>query len=429
MKKITDFTLFIYFTCICSFAFSQSEPTDCHPSGPFITTAPAAAVSNYQTNTWDWTNELFHVENSPVYTPYNSPPFCSGGQCGITNPYYEGTQPAVANIFNTDFANADGWELIKQDFGYLYDGSHNSNCSPTPYFILYNKYSGKLRVVGTLAEEGSHQIIDINLSFPKQSDWPGINLTGYGTSGLFAHYGPYTATLEDNAANLVYTTPAKYPGSSFDFFYGDFQMAYDPCTCQFPSALQVDFKLVDSMTVNMEGNILGTNIPVTDPTRTQLDPTNTWLSSVGNNFGGVNNGFQIYNTIGDLQTNYQGALSSYNSAHNTSTVLDYIGTIFSAVGEGLSGGAGAAGIVGGIFQGVGTVFSFAGTQVEKDKPTEPTVLYGQAKFAGTIYEATDDNSNNVIMGNPVPSLASRECEPILGLRPISKTDLCPIPET
>jgi hypothetical protein len=45
------------------------------------------------------------------------------------------------------------------------------------------------------------------------------------------------------------------------------------------------------------------------------------------------------------------------------------------------------------------------------------------------YTGIVDTTSKLTFNVTVPSLASRECEPILGLRPISKTDLCPIPET
>ena len=131
---------------------TQYVNCDCHPNGPFINTAPVAIPNpyistSYQTNTWDWTQAHLNATNNNDYSGQSntlSPP-------GLQSPFWqEGTAgylAAIAGDANSDFYPADGWELIKRDFGTKYDGtSDNGYGSPAPYFILYNKYSGKLRV-------------------------------------------------------------------------------------------------------------------------------------------------------------------------------------------------------------------------------------------------------------------------------------------
>jgi hypothetical protein len=66
----------------------------------------------------------------------------------------------------------------------------------------------------------------------------------------------------------------------------------------------------------------------------------------------------------------------------------------------------------------GPYFCYAWTAASTAANSPNDCLSGQYAESGSNF-----------IGLFVPSLASRECEPILGLRPISKTDLCPIPET
>lgn len=97
------------------------------------------ATSVYRNASWDWT------DGSTSYTLYRQ------GQSGIVShpgvkvPFYSGSGPA-ADDFNTgndatrDMHPDEGWRLLLRDFG-------TASSAPTyPYFILYNKYRGTLRI-------------------------------------------------------------------------------------------------------------------------------------------------------------------------------------------------------------------------------------------------------------------------------------------
>lgn len=391
-----------------------NDNPDCHPTGPFISTAPVPYTGQgFQTNTWDWTREHLPASNNANYvsqSALNNNPL----PAGLESPFYQmGVQylSAIARGVNSDFRSADGWELVRKDFGTLHDGSQNGACSPAPYFILYNKYSGKLRVIASAYGLGLHQIVNIDLKFAAQADWSNLSISGYKTSGLFTHYNdpPYALDQQPPAMSTVYSAPAVFPSSDYSFFYGDFQMAYDPCTCQFQSGLEVNFRIVDQLSVQLGGAILGTDIPLTDNVaQNRIDPTHTWLSSVAQNNGDVNGGLQVYNNIHQmtqdfytLQQNYENAVGE---SQEISAAIGLVSSLFSAAGQ-IAGGMDNTTELGGYLQAVGSVTDYFGSQVQtysgvEGPPTEPFVLYAQTQLAGNIVESTTVGAGSIIMGTP-----------------------------
>ena len=439
------FCIFIFYSkgqqqnCNCvdpPVSIGNTDPIcDCHPIGPFLTTWPGHTIgTGFQTNTWDWTNERWPCYNSNDYANESSSncgnnDLCSsiGPQCGLTSPFFQQTQlntTGMAAGCYSDFLPSDGWELVRKDFGHLSDGTDNPVKADAPYVILYNRFSGRLRVIGAWSGNGAHQTMDINIQFLDPDFWSnnGLDVSCYNTSGLFAHYNDASPTLIDNALpySHIYTTPAIFPSADYSFFYGDFQMAYDPCTCLFESGLQVYFKFVDQLNVNLQGNIIGNNIPLTDNTAMdQIDPTHHWLASVtqDENYD-VNNGLQIYNNMNalshdfaDLQRQY---IDQLHQAQYTGTILGAFGTAATATGQVLAGYGQAGGDNkpakkedkwAGILQAAGGAVNFIGAQVQEylsptSPPTEPFVLYAQTKLSGTIMEATTLGASNILIGNP-----------------------------
>ena len=194
MEIKKGYAFVILFLFVATIAESQpNNAPDCHPDGPFISTAPLPySGQSYQTNTWNWMQEHLYASNNYNYVDesnLNTPP-------GLENPFYLQTgNQYLSNLAygdNSDFYPVDGWQLIKRDFGQLYNTTQNDQCSPAPYFILYNKYSGRLRVIASAYGLGDNQLVDIDLHFMDPGNWRDLNLTNYGTSGLFAHYGNVT---------------------------------------------------------------------------------------------------------------------------------------------------------------------------------------------------------------------------------------------
>jgi hypothetical protein len=82
-------------------------------------------------------------------------------------------------------------------------------------------------------------------------------------SGIFANYNPGAAQPMDQATRVKeIVSPAKSGGNILTPFFADFQLAYDPCTCNFPSALKVSFTTVLTLKVDLWGKVLGLSTPI-----------------------------------------------------------------------------------------------------------------------------------------------------------------------
>jgi hypothetical protein len=95
---------------------------------------------------WDWT--LTADKNDPAYNGTWSAN--TGNAAGLTfmgDPFYNATNDELSTIYTAqDYTPAKGWELLRRDFG----------CSHTtayPYFVLYNRYSGLMRIYVYAAQQ------------------------------------------------------------------------------------------------------------------------------------------------------------------------------------------------------------------------------------------------------------------------------------
>ena len=116
-------------------------------------------------NNWDWTIPNF--TNSMTSSQFN--------QSTIKNPYFETNglnrdaiwgkfipQTSWSSLTANDFPNLNpkrGWQVISYNFGKDYLGNNytNTNDLKDPHFILYNKYTGQLRLLFTIENNGGYQ--------------------------------------------------------------------------------------------------------------------------------------------------------------------------------------------------------------------------------------------------------------------------------
>jgi hypothetical protein len=319
--------------------------------------------------------------------------------------FFNYSQPVFYSSFilgqNSDYYPQDGWELIKRDFGKLADGSTNPSKKPGPYMILYNKYSGKLRVVAAFPGLGAQQAINVTLSLIPS------NANSTKSASAVLNFNNNTALPLDQATKVTQvTTPAAYPGDDLHFFMADFQTAYDACTCKFESALRVDFSTVNNSTVQLYGRILGNSNPEglynTSSATLQLDQSQSFLSSVYD--------IPISNTV----KNIQAGLLTYKD--NNSLINDYKTRLptsdFDAIdffGSLLNLGVDVADIYetkGNFFKGlktVGKLSDFFSAKIKsKGDPTftPPSVIHAELSATGTITDIRALGSSSIDIANP-----------------------------
>lgn len=163
-----------------------------------------------------------------------------------------------------DYRWEDGWELLHMNLGrfpngdkvdvpdpnHWLGGGHTIDPIPNnaPYFILYNRYRGILRVFAnawfTQNNTGTEENIIIRLELLDKKT-PTTRKPTF--SGVFRLSGGLDQAL-DQATDITHlSSPRKHPSGSGSantnqWVGADFQMAYDPCQCKIPTQFKVIFQ-------------------------------------------------------------------------------------------------------------------------------------------------------------------------------------------
>lgn len=154
---------------------------------------------------WDWTvsgtgHTMYYSTNGQTPIQLNN----------IQLPFYSGGHPL--NTDQKDMYPADGWMLAYRDFG------TPTAAPPLPYFILYNKYRGTLRLMFYNAPSLSFSYYKVDLSF-RSSTAAGALMTF--TDETRVTIDDYDATKKESFMGRV----AQYQG----WAYADFVLlGYDP---------------------------------------------------------------------------------------------------------------------------------------------------------------------------------------------------------
>lgn len=282
-----------------------------------ITTHP----DNYQNSSdpdesqkWDWRTE--------TYTAFYKQPGMGdlGFPNSIRSPFHELISNANVNRYtdavDKDYNNEDGWELLYHVFGSTEKGLDN------PFFILYNRFSGTIRVFVNIRNSGTanSNAASITLAFPD----------GVRRTAVFNQLGLYTRALNDFDNMARTSNNNKYVNSGVnDNFYwlsADFTSMYDPCTCGLESDFLLFVTLISDTKVDLSVN--GTITTLLDNTGTNQNiSANSPLSSI-----------QQYLNFGTtLITDVNGLFTSANEQHATGVELQNAANQFVLNNSGLFG--------------------------------------------------------------------------------------------
>lgn len=198
--------------------------------------AVAQPCNDRQTNgsNFDWTSQTF-----TIYT-------LSHGVQSITSPFYNYSLNNLNTNEFSQYANKDfqspEWVFIKKDFGSPTSGTDFA------YLILYNKYSGTLRVFYAFGQlYGQNDAINMTLTYNNQSY----------RSAIFDNYGGIGTSVQDFSNNIPPISINNFYNNSILYWYhADFTLNYDPCVCNHVQSLL--FRIKFSSTANLQFSIDGT---------------------------------------------------------------------------------------------------------------------------------------------------------------------------
>ncbi|MFL5786694.1 MAG: hypothetical protein ACJ748_01460, partial [Flavisolibacter sp.] len=199
-----------------------------------------------------------------------------------------------------DYTRAKGWEILRRDFGC-------GQTRPYPYFVLYNKYSGLVRIY---------------IYGGNTTEYSGVMLQVTASNG----YSNYPATLAGADAQI--TAPDKYlnpdgqpkpsirtntmfvvsaPGGTNGWSVSEFNAGFDP-SIQHPnySGSSLEIKILgwneSKLTANITGNSTTSGTPVSNvsyipnSTVSETTPTGNKFTAMGEKF------VQLGKTVNETRT-------------------------------------------------------------------------------------------------------------------------------
>ena len=234
MKKIlltTAITILLFFNLMAQYPCYNGISTN--PLNPINT-----QLSSKKNTFFNWQDSIYQVQ--PINTD------CVRGN-QMESPFYK-----IDNLEelrdSKDMKWDDGWELIRRGFGLTEQGTYTTDPVPNAYFILYNKYTGILRVLLKICRGADYNASKITLSFSPLSQIK-TDLLEISRGNISALDKKFSIT-EFSAGSVYYNDNTKW-------FYADFPMLYDPCTCLYKSKLNVVSKLISTSQIALEGTISG----------------------------------------------------------------------------------------------------------------------------------------------------------------------------
>jgi hypothetical protein len=249
---------------------------ECDGNGNGITTNPQNPINPLHPlyeNIFDWTQNPFDCF---YFNQYNTVP----------NPYVTG-QGGVYSLYpHDDYKPEDGWELVYADLGLDRYGNESDYKSGNLVFVLYNKYRSILRVFTRIVQISGTDIIEIELEIKNGSSYnTGILASLDNVRKPLIKFNPNN--IASNTQQFINLNPAQ---GFTHWYYADFPINYDPCTCtpidpnSEPPELRLSFRLVDITDIELVGKSTGN--------ATMVEKTSTSQQSNWNRFFGANKKLQ-----------------------------------------------------------------------------------------------------------------------------------------
>lgn len=248
------------------------------------------------------TNDMFFTEGDPYGNMSNIKPLTQ------PNPWYNYI------YYGEQMSPENGWEMLLNNLGYFPNSttSHSfEDLKFTPYIVLYNRYTGIIRVFVTYGKNPTpNDAIDgvkIDLSFV-------LNGSTFPSSGLLRHGEAKDKALDNTTSVTVLSAVAKNPGGENKWYSADFKVAYDPCTCQYPSRLSLNFNWFSETSFGLTGRQLTLTEPLTDAVNKELVDKD-FLGSFEYNSAleKPENGYIIYNSLEQAVDDYLAQMEKYRT--------------------------------------------------------------------------------------------------------------------
>ncbi|MFN6075127.1 MAG: T9SS type A sorting domain-containing protein [Fluviicola sp.] len=255
-------------------------------------------------NGFNWWNNGGYTLTNMEYNPGQTYTVISNVQDPFNVPYYH----YLVEAFGAEEMNPqNGWELLMVNLGRYPDNTTDApitTLKEIPYIGLYNKFTGILRlfvqygynVPPAIAVDGLKINIFYNDGGGTNSNKSTILRLGKGNDKTLDQLNPdpfLTAICPSNGSEVT------------QWMSADFQLAYDPCVCNFPTIFSVEFWYFSETDFKLSGR----SISIDDDLIENGQITNQdFLSGVS---ADNKNGYIIYEKMQTLADDYIEKMEDY----------------------------------------------------------------------------------------------------------------------
>jgi len=369
---------------------------------------------------WEFDNSIVLADpNDPCPLMY---PMLGYMSDGMPTQFDYLKEPGVNGLItDRDYHWEDGWELLWMNLGYLPDGTSIAGPHPPgsafegnsyaatpdniPYFIIYNRYRGTLRLVANVWDNRiKHQNLQVKI----------VQTGGSGElTGILRAVENYDRPLS-MTTNIAQVISPRFQSVLFNqWMVADFQMAYDPCTCISQGKFDIEFRQFSEMDIEMIGREISLTQEIDESNYTLNDFMN--LSEVDETE--YEPGTMIYRSLEDMIQQYRDKLDKYDQELN-----DYNSAGNQLIRFGLDSGEELLTFFDINVDGdpksdkskafkkiLAKGMDFAAMEIlpktfdKPAKPTTPTATYTETAFKGTIESTYVDNVGPLFMPGTFPT--------------------------
>lgn len=206
-----------------------------NPANPINTQLPSKLNSFF-----DWQLERWQVK-----------PLSNQGNCtrqdSLTSPFFRLDNAEELRV-SKDMKWDDGWELIIRRVGLTDQNQPLPDNDPDVTVVLYNKYTGILRIMLQTCRGADYNAAQILLQFDGTSSMK-TDLLEFSRGNIYA--------LDKKFTSAIGSAGYDYSNNNSKWFYADFPMMFDPCTPLYQSKLNIVSKLITTSQIALIGKISG----------------------------------------------------------------------------------------------------------------------------------------------------------------------------
>ena len=349
----------------------------------------------FMTNHFDWLKQKYKLNTATA----------SPGNDSMWSPIYQPDNEIVDHIrLALDMKPQDGWELLRREMGYNQDGTPKNPKPENAYIVMYNKYTSLLRVFyarGSSAPfTAARVILEFSEGSPAQSSLLDLSQGMIPLDVLFTR-------------NKLFQSPTKFDNRLHQWFFADFLMQYDPCTCYYTSRLAINVELINQANIDISGSANGKLMAIAN-NQGQLNQQSKTFSFTDLQ-SGYNKTNKIFKSINDFKDDQFKAIDTLHK-DNTALASDKKNklTLLQAALKGsgfLKSGLKAAPYIGAAIS-LLDFFIGGGKKTEPAGPQEvnltPTSIDMTIKLSGTI--TTNHFYGDILFWNPGSNIASQRNE-------------------